>query len=699
MTETLKVVRTCEQLQELLDYLKDKDLVSIDTETTGVDKESQVIGISVCAEVEIGWYVVLHEWSVELQCLLPVLDQSLLPPLLARLSSVQTIMHNAPFDVWMIDNNFQVNLMHSVVVDTMILAHLVDENRSNGLKELGISLFGDNAGKEQQEMKASVSKNGGVLTKEKYELYKADSELIARYGAKDAILTLKVFYSEMPKLLDQGLEDFFFTESMPLLKGATYDLNTVGLCVDPERLSTLRRTLEAECLEMKAFIYKEIEPAIHEEYPGTSKAKTFNINAPKQRSWLLFIKLNNEFSNLTDEGREVCKALGLKLPYTPSAKREFMRLCTAAKGTVYCPAKVNIFTGKAGRPKKVGSVWNYLACGKESLAKLAEKYRWVETYLKYAKNTKLLTTYVEGIQARMKYNVIRPQFLQNVVPSGRYASRNPNFMNLPRDDKRVKQCIIPRSNKVFVGADEAQVEARVFASLSGDWRLQESFARGEDFYSVVGMTTFSKSDCTPFKEGSPDAFGVKYRALRQVAKVIALAATYGAEAPRIAALLGISIQQAQEILDNYFESFPSVRQFMLDSHKEAISQGFVKTMFGRVRRLPEALDIGTKYRGIPKNKLPAKLKNLLNLSVNFKVQGATGSIMNLSTIAFRNALIERDIPAKIILQVHDSLVAETDREHAEIVAELMQHAMEHTVQLPGVALVAEPKIGYDLSEV
>ena len=697
--ETLKIVRTLAQLEELRAYIADKDLLSFDTETTGVDKESEIIGYSLCAELDLAWYVVLSEWDVFTDKLFYTGLKDASKELLAGLCDKQLVGHNAGFDCAMINNNFGIELIDAVVCDTMILAHIVDENRKNGLKELGLSLYGDDTTKEQKEMKESVARNSGVLTKDKYELYKADSELIARYGAKDAILTLKLFYNEMERLVEQGLDKFFFEESMPQLRGVTYQLNTSGLRIDVDRLQKLKQTLETECLEAKAFIYNEIQKDIEEDYPGTSKAKTFNIGSSKQLAWLLFIKLDNTFNSLTKEGREVCKSLGLKLPYSNAAKRQFIEVCTERLGTVYQEAKYNYKTKKMGRPKKVGPVWNYLACGRESLQKLAPKYKWVESFLKYAKNMKLLSTYVEGIQSRMKYNVIRPNILLNVVPSGRYANRNPNFQNLPRDDKRIKACIIPRAGKVFVGADQSQLEARVFASLSGDWRLLESFRRGEDFYSIIGMSVFNKTDCTPHKEGSPEAFGVKYKELRQIAKIIALSIVYGTTPPKLAAALGISIDEARSIIDAYFEAFPSIRQFMLDSHWEAMNTGKVVSMFGRERRMPMAMDIPKIFGDVDHDKIPYEYRNLLNLAVNFKVQCTAGSIMNRSSIRFLDMLKEHNISAKIILQVHDSLVVECEEADADAVVVLLKDAMENTVELPGVKLEAEPKVGYDLSRV
>jgi DNA polymerase-1 len=107
---------------------------------------------------------------------------------------------------------------------------------------------------------------------------------------------------------------------------------------------------------------------------------------------------------------------------------------------------------------------------------------------------KLLNTYIKGLGSKVQYGIIRPNFLQHGTTSGRYASRNPNFQNLPRDDERIKQCVTARPGKVFVSADQSQLEPRVFASYSQDKRLMDAFNGASDFYSVVGMEVYDKFD-------------------------------------------------------------------------------------------------------------------------------------------------------------------------------------------------------------
>ena len=712
MTENLVVIRTLADLSQLHSNICDKDIIAFDIETTGTDISSEIIGISFCAELGTAYYVVLSYWDVTSQSLISLETKQGIKDILLKLQGKSLIAHNAIFDASLIEKSYGVSLMPYVWVDTMILAHLLDENRRVGLKELALSIWGEESTLEQREMKESVTKNGGVLNKTLYELYKADSELIARYGAKDTILTLKLLYHLLPQLEEQGLEDFFFKdESMPILRGPTYDLNTVGLKVDVDRLQKLKVELETECLEAEAFIRREIADKIKDKYPGTSKVKTFNINAPQQMSWLVFCKYEMEFGVLTDGGRDLCHALELRLPYAPKDKREFIRRVTELKDHIYAPASINPKTGKLGRPKKVGDPWVYMACGKDSLKKTAQRYKWAEVFLEYKQKQKLLNTYVSGIQERMKYGIIRPSFLQHGTTSGRYSSRNPNFQNLPRGDKRIKACIVARPGNVLVAADQAQLEPRVFASFSKDERLLKCFKDGEDFYSVVGAPVFGIYGCSLKKDGTPESFPVKYAQERDVAKVFALAAPYGTTAPQMSneflkkANKTVSIAEAQEMIDTYFESYPNVHKLMLESHKTIIEKGVICNLFGRPRRVPEAMSIPRLYGKTPHAELPRAARTLLNLAMNHPIQSTGASIMNRASIALYEACKELGktdplwTSVKIVLQVHDELVLEGPEALKDDMAALLKHYMEHTVELPGVDLIAEPKIGYNLSEL
>lgn len=698
--EKLTLIKTIEELKALQQYIKDNDFIAFDCETTGIEKDSKIIGYSICANTEEAFYVITKSWNVTTQSVDILETDSLSSETLALLVGKKLIGHNAIFDCDMIFNNYGVSLIDDIHTDTLMLGHLLDENRSNGLKELGVSLFGEDAKEQQIKMKESVIANGGQLTKDNYELYKADADLIGLYGAKDAILTLKIFYTLVPLLFEQGLDQFFYEdETMPLLRGPTYQLNTVGLRVDHEKLQKLKSTLEAELLEAKAFIHQEITPHVKAKYPGTKKTNTFNIGSGKQLAWLLFVQLSNDFVALTKEGRNLQKALNLKPCYTKKARIEFIHAVTTQKGQIWDKGTWNKKTKKVMRPKKIGDVWNYLAADKMTLKNYANKYDWVSKYLEYAKNLKLLNTYVNGIQSRMRYNIIRPSFLQHGTTSGRYSSKNPNFQNLPRDEKRIKECLIARPGKTFVGADYSQLEPRVFASFSKDERLLNCFKSGDDFYSVIGAEVFGKLGYS-LKKDNPDSFAKKFPELREVSKVIGLSSPYGTTASKMMQSINSKlpgyikeINQAQEIIDDYFKRFSSVKTLMLEAHNTAKTKGVVHNLFGRPRRMPLALEIPKVYGNKQHSDLPYEARNTLNLAINHTIQSTGASIMNRACIAFYIACKDLNwSDVKLVIQLHDEVIIECPEELAEEVKLVLQYCMQNTVVLPGVDLVAIPTI-------
>lgn len=683
----LVIIDNPHSIKDLVDYLKNFQIVAFDTETTGVTKGSQVIGMSLCAESNKAFYIVLLGWDTDTQKLKEYISIPEVLPVLTELKTKDLIMHNGVFDCMICEDYFKVSLIESLHTDTMILAHLLNENRRVGLKELGKEYFGEEAAEEQQEMKSSVLANGGKLTKSCYEMYKADPKLMAKYGAKDALLTYNLFLELLPELEKQGLWDFFYKdESMPLLKGPTYELNTMGLKVDMTKLLELQKSLEVDCLEADAYILREIDSYIKTEYPGTNKKNQFNINSNNQLAWVLFEKMEIPFGNLTDKGKDLCKVLRLQLPYTNQARQAFISACKN-------------FKGKAIQGKKVKDPWCYMMVDKNTLAKLAPKYKWVEKLLERQKKMKILTTYVNGIQERIKYGTIQPSFLQHGTTSGRYSSRDPNFQNLPREDKSIKALIIARPGKVFVGADYSQLEPRVFAYFSKDKRLLDAFNGETDFYSVIGMEVYQKTDCLPIKEGLPEAFGIKYKDLRNKSKVIALATTYGATARQLASTTGKSVEETQKDIDSYFTHFPTIRTMMQESHDLAKKTGQVTNLFGRPRRIPEAKMIESFYKYKTQENLPYHYRSLLNLAVNHRIQSTGASIVNRSAIEFNKLCKELDVKAPIVIQVHDSLVAECDEQDAESVKILLQTAMEDTIKLEGIKLEAIPKIGKTLADV
>lgn len=719
------LVEDLEALQRVREYLASPDFnyVAFDTETTGVTKDSEIIGFSVSAEESIGIYIVLAHWQVEM---LPAGDcakckgvgqtgkvkkkdckncnatgkierkggkliynpelKAASKALIEDLAKKKLIMHNSPFDCDMVRREFKIDLMPSVHTDTMELWHLLDENELIGLKELGERLFGVDAKHESNLMKESVKANGGIWIEAGKnrckEMYKADKDLLGRYGAKDTILTLKLFYEGIPRLFEEGLDTFFYDEeSMPLMRSATDEMNSTGMKVDQAKLKEMERTLTLECQQLKREIEELVDQYIDDTWPfkdAKGNPQKFSVTSNQQIAYLLFIKLGNVFNTLTKGGKAKARDILGKVPYNHKAKREFISTLQEIGDKPY----------------------RYIQCDGATLEGFEEKYEWVKKLLQLRDSAKTLSTYVQGILRGLRYGIINPGFLQAGTTSGRYSSRQPNFQNLPRDDKRIKSCIIARPGRVFVGADYSQLEPRVFASVSQDETLMGCFASGEDFYSVVGAPIFNITDCDLVKDDdNPNCFAVKHKKLRNISKAFALATPYGTSAFQQAEKLKMAQQEAQSIIERYFDAYPRVKLMQLESHESAKTHGVVYSLYGRPRRIPEAMKIEKIYGICDHEELPYEARTLLNLAMNHRVQSTGASIVNRAMIAFKKRMLALGIDAKIILQVHDEIIIECREEDAEIVKKELQHAMETTTILPGVQLIAVPKVAKNLAEL
>jgi DNA polymerase I-like protein with 3'-5' exonuclease and polymerase domains len=696
MTPKLTVIDTLAGLRALYHSLLESEYVAYDTETTGLTKYDRVIGFSVCSTQTEAAYVILEYWNAASSKLESMSYIEEAKEFITYLKGKKLVCHNATFDCMITHACLGIDLMPSVHTDTMILSHILDENRRHGLKELSSSIFGEQSADQSRQMKDSVVKNGGKLTKTQYEMYKCDPYIMGRYGAQDALLTYKLFLHLVPKLFEQRLDKFFYDdESMPLLKGPTYDLNTTGMQIDVTRLHALKKTLEAECEEAKAFIYKEIHDRIKDKYPGTHKNNTFNIGASQQLSWLLFNQFNLEFDRLTKAGKKLCKDLGMKIPYTKHAKKSFISDISMRLGQ---PLSLDVLVnGKVRKGKKIRAPWCYIAADKSALSKHAKKYKWIEVLLEYQRKQKLLTTYIGGTEERIKYGVLHPSYLQHGTMTGRYASRNPNLQNLPRNDQRIKECFVARPGKTFVSADFSQLEPRIFSYYSKDERLMNAFDGKTDFYSVVGMEVYDKFDCEPQKEGD-NAFGVKYKNLRDLSKVIVLATAYGATPHQLAPTTGKSIDDTAEDMSKYLETFPGVKTMMLEAHDLVKRHGAVYNVFGRPRRIPDAKHIDRLYGKLSHGELPYDARKLLNMACNFRIQSTGASVVNRAAIAFHNYCKTQGLKCKIISQIHDELVIECLEADAEEVAYILQRCMETTTQLEGIRFEAIPRISKTLAK-
>jgi DNA polymerase-1 len=321
--------------------------------------------------------------------------------------------------------------------------------------------------------------------------------------------------------------------------------------------------------------------------------------------------------------------------------------------------------------------------------------------------------------------IFYPIFKQHATTSGRFGS---DLQQLSRpmeegsDDSRIiyftntlRALVIPKSGYAFIDDDYESLEPRVFADDAGDQALIDIFLKGEDFYSKVGIGAEKLEGVSADKKAANFLKNINPVA-RQNAKAYALGIRYGMKDVKLSYTLNISKEEAQTIIDNYFDSFPGLKQAMDSYLSEVKRNGTVTSKFGRVRHLPRAKEIYRKFgdsildfKALPKlcfkHKLPMdelkivrkEYNNLLNNALNFPIQSAAASLVNRAAIAMSREFLANGLDAWVSLQIHDQLVVSCHKDCIDKVKQVVQNCMENTNKL-AMPLIAKPEIAYNLKD-
>lgn len=297
--------------------------------------------------------------------------------------------------------------------------------------------------------------------------------------------------------------------------------------------------------------------------------------------------------------------------------------------------------------------------------------------IEYRQLSKLISTYLGNLRDAVdpKTGRIHSTFHQLVAATGRLASQNPNLQNIPiRSDvgRQIRKAFKAPEDHLLICADYSQVELRMLAHLSGDEGLKEAFANDLDIHAAVAAQVFQK-DLEDVDE-----------TLRNYAKVINFGIIYGITPYGLARRVeGISVAQAGDLIADYKRRFPGIDAFLSRCINDALEYGYVKTIMGRRRWIPE---ISSRNR--------AKRSLGERLAINSVVQGSAADLIKLAMVNVQNRIDKENLPAKLLLQIHDELVLEAPRAEAEACAHVVQTEMEQAMQLD-VPLKAEVGIGAD----
>ncbi len=315
----------------------------------------------------------------------------------------------------------------------------------------------------------------------------------------------------------------------------------------------------------------------------------------------------------------------------------------------------------------------------EVLQRLAGKHPIIGKVLEYRGLKKLLSTYVEALPQLIdrKTGRIHTTYNQAVASTGRLSSTNPNLQNIPVRDaegREIRKAFIPADGKIFLSADYSQIELRLMAHLSGDSSMISDFLSGQDIHSATASKIFG----VPVSEVT--------REMRARAKTANFGIIYGISAFGLSERLTIGRKEARELIDGYFNSYPGVKAYMDESIRKAREQGFVTTMFGRRRYLPDIHSRNQVVRG-----------NAERNAINAPLQGSAADIIKIAMVRIASRL-EQEMPeAKMILQVHDELIFEVETSGVEKLAAMVREEMKGAAQL-SVPLEVDTGTGYNWLE-
>jgi len=298
----------------------------------------------------------------------------------------------------------------------------------------------------------------------------------------------------------------------------------------------------------------------------------------------------------------------------------------------------------------------------------------VAKLLEYREVTKLRSTYVDALPQMVHplTGRIHSSFNQAVAATGRLSSTDPNLQNIPiRTDlgRRIRRAFVAAPGQKLLSADYSQIELRLMAHLSGDQALCEVYARGGDVHSETASRMFH----VPLEMVTRDQ--------RSSAKAINFGILYGMGPQRLARDLKISMDEARAFLEAYFREFPGVKAFQVEAVERARKDGYVQTLLGRKRAIPEI-----------SSDAPGVRANAENVAKNTPVQGTAADLIKVAMIRIHRRLEQPEFEARMILQVHDELVFEAPSGELERLSAMVKHEMEHALDL-AVPIVADVGVG------
>jgi DNA polymerase-1 len=490
------------------------------------------------------------------------------------------------------------------------------------------------------------------------------------------------------------------------LKGSIYDTMLAHYVIEPEG----KRSMDVLSTKYLHYEPVPIETLIGKKGKGQSNMRDADLEAVKEYAAEdadVTLQLKTVFDPLLKE-KEVAQVFSnIENPLVPvltdiefegiridehflnSYSKELENDIRQAEENVYTQAEVRF---NLASPKQLGEVLfdhmkldpkakktktGQYATGEDILEKLRSKHKIVDDILVFRELSKLKSTYVDSLPLLVnpKTGRVHTSFNQAVAVTGRLSSNNPNLQNIPIRTERgreIRKAFIPRDeHHVLLSADYSQIELRIVAAISGDERMIQAFKEDKDIHTATAATVYG------IAESEVD------KTQRRNAKAVNFGIIYGQSAFGLAENLGISRSEAKSIIDSYFERFEGIKKYMSTTMAFALDHGYVETIAGRKRWLPDIHSGNQVVRGYAERN-----------AINMPIQGTAADMIKLAMIAVHKAIKKGGLQTKMILQVHDELVFDVPRNEIEIVRPIIIREMENAMVLPnGVPIKAESGVG------
>lgn len=662
-----ELIRNVTRFRQYMKNVRENGIAGIDTETNSLDPVTgEIVGLCLYTPDERPMYAPMNHTDVygtKLPNQIPndVVAEELR---LCEEAGVKWVFHNAKFDIRFFRN--YLNLRLTPYWDTMIAGNLLNENEPHQLKVMWNKYC--NRGKD-------MSANTFDKLFEGMGFNYVPIEIGYLYAAKDPWITFELylfqlpfFTPEDPKCKRQRLEEtasLYFDIELPLIP-VLCDMEDVGVAIDTEYAANLSKKyndeLDVVTSKINEFLmtldYMSLDSSLREKL-----SNPINMGSPTQLAIITY------------------DMLGMKSPDRESPR-----------GT--------------GEP----ILKHYIDSGVGFFFKDVLEYRGI---------SKLLGTYIDKLPAEVKEKTGRLHgwFNQYGAKTGRFSSSDPNLQNIPSKNKEIRKMFKATNGYVMIGADYSQQEPRVLAHLCwmlfGDERMMKAYSEGKDLYAWMASEIYNVDYdfCKEkFPDGSSNPEGKKRR---DSVKSIILGLMYGRGAKAIGEQLGWSTEEAQRVVNLFFETFPAIKQVIEYYLNMARELGYIQTVFGRKRRLPDiqlpeydferldgkpvsdderayltqrmkAASFGQKnaYKaeirkqyGIKVHDNGGKIADAERQTLNSVIQGTSADITKLSMVLLGTNEELKQLGFRLLLTVHDENIGEAPREHARRCAELMSRIM------------------------